>query len=129
MINCILGVLSMLLFVTASAFADAPDGQPTGKRQHEPVTITKPVDKASPAMSDAVDSNEDSDSDDMYDADASSKKSADNHDDSDDAMDIKAVHQPGGSATGATRRRGAADNENVEEKTDKSEAARARKKQ
>ena len=128
MIKYVLGVSCFSLLFAASALAESPDGQPTGKRQHAPATITKPIDKATPAMSEAVDNNEDSDSDDMYEADASSK-SADNHEDSDDAMDIKAVHQPGGSATGATRRRGAADNENVDEKTDKSEAARARKKQ
>ena len=126
MINRILGVFSILLFLAAPVFADAPDGLPTGKRQHEPVKTTKPMDKATPARSETVDSHEDSD--DQMDIDTATK-AAESDEKVKPAMDGKAVHQPGGSATGATRRRGAADDENVEEKTDKSEAARARKKQ
>ena len=33
---------------------DAASGLPTGKRQHKPITITKPVDKASPKLAEAV---------------------------------------------------------------------------
>lgn len=33
---------------------DAASGLPTGKRQHKPVTVTKPLDKASPMMLDTA---------------------------------------------------------------------------
>ncbi len=90
------------------ATRDAATGLPTGKRQHKPVSVTKELDKSS----------------------------------------TKSVHQPGGGSTGQTRQRGAADViENAEEsanevkdaapvsddkddvakKTNKSEHARAKK--
>lgn len=37
---------------------DAASGAPTGKRQHKPMTITKPVDKASPLLMNAMVNNE-----------------------------------------------------------------------
>jgi type VI secretion system secreted protein Hcp len=37
---------------------DAASGLPTGKRQHKPFTITKPVDKSSPLLMSALDTNE-----------------------------------------------------------------------
>jgi type VI secretion system secreted protein Hcp len=37
---------------------DAASGLPTGKRQHKPVTITKPVDKASPIAMNILTNNE-----------------------------------------------------------------------
>ncbi|HLS99126.1 MAG: type VI secretion system tube protein Hcp [Porticoccaceae bacterium] len=33
---------------------DAASGLPTGKRQHKPVTVTKPIDKASPVLAKAL---------------------------------------------------------------------------
>ena len=38
----------------AAAPAGAASGTPTGKRQHKPLTITKPVDKATPKLAEAV---------------------------------------------------------------------------
>ncbi|MEX0645047.1 MAG: type VI secretion system tube protein TssD [Parvularculaceae bacterium] len=37
---------------------DAASGLPTGKRQHKPFTITKPIDKSSPLLMSALDNNE-----------------------------------------------------------------------
>jgi type VI secretion system secreted protein Hcp len=37
---------------------DAASGLPTGKRQHKPFTITKPIDKSSPLLMNALDTNE-----------------------------------------------------------------------
>ncbi len=37
---------------------DAASGLPTGKRQHKPFTITKPIDKSSPLLMSALDTNE-----------------------------------------------------------------------
>lgn len=37
---------------------DAASGLPTGRRQHKPLTITKPVDKASPLLAQALVTNE-----------------------------------------------------------------------
>lgn len=37
---------------------DAASGLPTGKRQHKPVTITKPVDKATPLIMNVLTNNE-----------------------------------------------------------------------
>lgn len=41
-----------------TAERDAASGLPTGKRQHKPLTITKPVDKASPLLQQALVTNE-----------------------------------------------------------------------
>jgi len=37
---------------------DAASGLPTGKRQHKPITLTKPVDRASPLLMNALTMNE-----------------------------------------------------------------------
>ena len=37
---------------------DAASGLPTGKRQHKPFTVTKPVDKSSPLLMSVLDTNE-----------------------------------------------------------------------
>jgi len=37
---------------------DAASGQPTGKRQHKPITLTKPIDRASPLLAHALVNNE-----------------------------------------------------------------------
>lgn len=39
----------------AKASQDAASGQPTGKRQHKPLSVTKPVDKATPLLMKAAD--------------------------------------------------------------------------
>lgn len=44
------GWIEIVSVSEAVAPRDAASGMPTGKRQHKPVTITKPVDKASPVL-------------------------------------------------------------------------------
>ena len=38
------------LFFGGLCQADSASGLPTGKRQHKPITVTKPVDKATPIL-------------------------------------------------------------------------------
>jgi len=42
------------LFFGGLCHADAASGLPTGKRQHKPVAITKPIDKATPMLAGAA---------------------------------------------------------------------------
>ena len=38
------------LFVGSISQADSASGLPTGKRQHKPISISKPIDKATPLL-------------------------------------------------------------------------------
>ena len=48
------GWIDVLSVSHGAAPRDAASGLPTGKRQHRPVTITKPIDKASPELAEAL---------------------------------------------------------------------------
>jgi hypothetical protein len=43
-----------VMSVTQASPREAASGLPTGKRQHKPVTITKPVDKATPILAESL---------------------------------------------------------------------------
>ena len=48
------GWIDVLSVSQAAAPRDAASGLPTGKRQHKPITFTKPIDKASPILARAL---------------------------------------------------------------------------
>jgi hypothetical protein len=128
MIKRIIGFSFISLLLSSTAFADAASGLPTGKRQHSPAAAQQDTDEVATDVKESAMNKAELTATPAEKTPAS--KAKDNHEDSDsDVMnEMDKAHKPGGGMTGQSRRRGASDEENVTEKTDKSEAARSRKK-
>jgi hypothetical protein len=121
MIKRIIGLSALgVVFASAAWADDATSGMPTGKRQHKPLTVTKEIDKATPAMnkSESIDPLAD---------DAATRTQADDTTVDDSESSTRGAKQDAKRRAKEVAEQTRASDDDVAKKTDKSEAVRARK--